>query len=395
MLGRQVADLLQPTNDIGLLTRHHLVYAGGFSKEYHLPLKLFEEQRLPFSWRGTKDVRWVQARVTWLKTRLEDKANRRGWGPAKRRCKVVLSRFNPSLIYLNDFIHMYTVVLNDILSFRVPVIAQFGGVHASRIASVVNQICRTEENGRQLGRRMSPAITNRLTLVFNCEFLRRHYLPLFRCHFPTTTIYQGIDIDAFHPRETPLRGNHWVFLGRVVKEKGFVEFCQAMVALPRTHIDTIQIIGSGPALDEGLKILRQGGRLDLVRCSGRVARDELPNRLREASILVHPSRDEGLPGSVLEAMATGLSVVASNVGGTSEAIQDGRTGLLVPNDDFAALLRSCRRAAEDEALRTRVGRAARDLVASRHALSNFADEMKRLIDGALVRHQLGANRLKP
>ncbi len=389
ILGRQVADVLRPMNEIGLLTRYGLVYPEGPCRECRLPLKLFEKHQMPLLSYGKRGFGGIRARVARLKTRLEYRDNTRGWGPIKGRGMRALSRFNPGLIYLNDFTDMYPIVLHDVLNWEVPVIVQFGGVHLDRIANVVNEIWRTQESKACRGRRMPQKIANRLTMVFNCEFLRAHYVPLFGYRFPTATIYQGIDIERFHPRRAPLRGNHWVFLGRVVHEKGFVEFCRAMATLPRTDISTIQIIGDGPALDEGLKILRESGKLDLVTRIGSVTRDEVPDRLREASILVHPSRDEGLPGSVLEAMATGLAVVASNVGGTSEAVQDGQTGLLVPVDDFTGLLLACRKVAEDEHLRHRLGEAARDLVLSRHTLSHFADAMERLIEGAVTRHRVG------
>jgi glycosyltransferase involved in cell wall biosynthesis len=92
----------------------------------------------------------------------------------------------------------------------------------------------------------------------------------------------------------------------------------------------------------------------------------VPERLRSASILVLPSRDESLPAAVLEAMACGLSVIASDVGGTSEVVRDGATGVLASDGDFTSVAKACHAVAASGELRQRLGRAARALMTSRH-----------------------------
>jgi glycogen synthase len=148
-------------------------------------------------------------------------------------------------------------------------------------------------------------------------------------------------------------------------------------------IDGIEIIGSGPMLLPGIQVLRASGRSDFLRGAGPIAHEAVPSHLRTSSILVLPSRDEGMPACVLEAMACGLAVVATPVGGIPEVVRHGETGLLVAPGDHGGLVRACRLLAEQVDLRERLGRNARALVASRFdALTSFA-ATRRLIKGAI------------
>ncbi|MBI4860241.1 MAG: glycosyltransferase [Candidatus Riflebacteria bacterium] len=97
----------------------------------------------------------------------------------------------------------------------------------------------------------------------------------------------------------------------------------------------LDLVGDGPMrgpLESQIRRLGLGGR---VRVLG--ARDDVPALLQQAHVFVLSSRSEGMPGSVLEAMATGLPVVATRVGGTPEIVEDGRSGLLVEPGDRSAL----------------------------------------------------------
>jgi len=94
-------------------------------------------------------------------------------------------------------------------------------------------------------------------------------------------------------------------------------------------------------------------------------RSDIPEILASCDIAVLPSRAEGLPNAVLEYMAAGLPVIASRVGGNAELVQDGVTGILVPAEDWAALLKLL----SEPSLARRLGQAGREFT-----VQNFSFE---------------------
>ena len=139
-----------------------------------------------------------------------------------------------------------------------------------------------------------------------------------------------------------------LFVGRLAEQKGVDVLLRSAAMLhPRCDV-TFELVGEGPDRTR-LEHLARELRLENVRFPG--PRDDVPDLLCEADILVLPSRWEGLPNVVLEAMAAGCPVVATDVVGTRDLIRDGVNGLLVPPDDPAALAAAIGRLATDAALR--------------------------------------------
>ena len=115
------------------------------------------------------------------------------------------------------------------------------------------------------------------------------------------------------------------------------------------------MVGDGPDRPEVEAEIRALEISDAVELAG-YARD-VPDLLAAADVFVLSSRSEGAPFSILEAMAAGLPVVATDVGGVGELVADGETGLLVPAGDPARLAEALRSLLADAALRRRLGAA--------------------------------------
>jgi len=114
------------------------------------------------------------------------------------------------------------------------------------------------------------------------------------------------------------------------------------------------VAGDGPersALEALVAELELGAR---VRFLG--SRQDIPDLLAAADLLLMPSRSEGLGIAALEAMAAGLPVLGCRVGGLGQAVVDGRTGLLVPPEDIGALADALARLLADDPMRQRLGR---------------------------------------
>jgi glycosyltransferase involved in cell wall biosynthesis len=148
-----------------------------------------------------------------------------------------------------------------------------------------------------------------------------------------------------------------IAVSRLVWHKGYPEIAAAMHAVPNAEL---WVVGDRLASDRGtdmVALLQNAGLGDRLRLLG--YREDIPALLAAADIFTLPSRFEGLPMSVIEAMLTGLPVVATTVRGPDEQVIEGTTGLKVPPGDPTALGNAFARLANDADLRARMGEAGR------------------------------------
>ena len=163
-----------------------------------------------------------------------------------------------------------------------------------------------------------------------------------KCH----AIVNGCDLTVFHPmdREEARKklgidpaAEAVVYIGRMDVKKGLLELVEAAAALrPQRHNLHIYMVGAGPdrlAIESTIQAQGAGGYIHaLPSC----AFDEVAQWMAAADLVTLPSYMEGCPNAVLEALACGRPVVATNVGGIPEILSD-RCGRLVPPRDSAAL----------------------------------------------------------
>jgi glycosyltransferase involved in cell wall biosynthesis len=145
-------------------------------------------------------------------------------------------------------------------------------------------------------------------------------------------------------------------------------------------------VGEGrerPALEAQARAL---GVAERVRFLGH--RDDVPELLAACDVFVLPSRYEGLPLSVLEAMAAARPVVATAIEGTDEIVRHGETGLLVPPAAPSALAQGIRTVLADQALATRMGQAGRARVCREFSTSRMIDEVTGVYDELLERSEV-------
>jgi glycosyltransferase involved in cell wall biosynthesis len=149
-----------------------------------------------------------------------------------------------------------------------------------------------------------------------------------------------------------------VFVGRLSPEKDVATLLRATAIVVRREPSfRLLIAGDGPCAAELRDLAGALGVRGRVEFLGEVR--DVPGLLRRAGVFVLPSLSEGLALTVLEAMACGLPVVATKVGGTSEAVLEGETGLLVPAGDPRALADALLRVCRDATLARTLGAAGR------------------------------------
>lgn len=148
-------------------------------------------------------------------------------------------------------------------------------------------------------------------------------------------------------------GGYVLFVGRLTAAKGVRFLIEAIRECPGVPL---LVVGDGPeraALEE----LARG--LDRVTFTGMATRDEVTSYMDGARLLVQPSLQEGQPNTVMEAMASGVPVVASRVGGVPDLVRDGETGFLIDPGDVATLAARIREVTSDAALWTKLSNASR------------------------------------
>jgi glycosyltransferase involved in cell wall biosynthesis len=183
----------------------------------------------------------------------------------------------------------------------------------------------------------------------------------------------GVDLERFAPREEPLGPPVVVLVARMLADKGVNEYVEAARLLRRKGVAArFQLVGDPDPVNPAsiaTDSLRDWASEGVVEWLGH--RSDMPAVLGAAHIACLPSYREGLPKSLLEAMAAGLPIVTTDVPGCRAAVSDGDNGLLVPARDAEALARALERLIGDGKLRRQLGAAGRRRAEARFSSPNI------------------------
>jgi len=251
------------------------------------------------------------------------------------RIRQILDQNEAELLHIY-FGHIAVHLLPLILHWRRPTVVSFHG------ADVLVELDKTHY--RAATREMLAGA--RLVLVRSQSLARA--VEELGCPTAKIRVHRtGIPLGeiAFQARTWPNDGD-WRFLqaGRLIEKKGFQTSLRAFAAFQRKNSGAIfTIAGEGPLQDDLQILARELGIASHVRFAGFLSQAELREQFYQSHIFLHPSElgtdgnQEGIPNSMLEAMASGLPVFATNHGGIPEAINSGVSGVLVAEHDHEAL----------------------------------------------------------
>jgi sugar transferase (PEP-CTERM/EpsH1 system associated) len=211
-------------------------------------------------------------------------------------------------------------------------------------------------------------------------------------------IYNGVDVKHFRPvhaARAPLPVNDFApsgtivigTVGRLASVKDPLALVQSFLQLTESLPEArkrlrLVMIGDGPLRGRVEELLNNAHAADIAWLAG--ARDDVPELLRGFDIFVLPSLAEGISNTILEAMATGLPIVATRVGGTPELVIDGVTGTLVPPADVGAMAHALRMYIERPDVRHKHGRAARDRVERDFSIATMVSSYQSVYDALMT-----------
>src|SRR5213078_1387922 len=138
------------------------------------------------------------------------------------------------------------------------------------------------------------------------------------------------------------------------------------------------LAGGGPALPGMRELSASLGLDDVVELPGPLDTSAVRHLIERATVVCLVSSSEGMPGTLMEAMAMGVPVLGTDVGGTNELVVDGESGLLVPAYDPPALARTLARLLDDADLRARIGAGGRRRMEERFSLEVMVEAKERL-----------------
>jgi colanic acid/amylovoran biosynthesis glycosyltransferase len=198
-------------------------------------------------------------------------------------------------------------------------------------------------------------------------------------------VYNGIELDRFRMADFTARPPAIISIGRLIEKKGLHDLIEACRLLRARGIDfRCEIIGEGPLENTLREQIRAAGLTKEVALTGSLPQSEVIERLAQATVFVLPCVTESsggmdnLPTVVMEAMAAGLPVVSTALGGVPEMVQDGVTGFLVPERQPLPLADALSRLLANPGFARSLGEAGHERAAQLFAIEKSAQELRAL-----------------
>lgn len=233
------------------------------------------------------------------------------------------------------------------------------------------------------------SLRHKFSAVISCsEQVRQSQVGVWRLPLQKhVTIFNGIDIPRFEApsesaslvKEFGLDDDRPVIgaIGSLTPHKSHVSLIKAVAKLKHNgHDPQLLIIGEGPSREQLLSEISRLGLEEDVVLPG--IRKDVPNILGLLDVFVLPSSREGFPITILEAMAAGLPIIVTNVGGTSEAVMDGINGIVVPPGSSNALAQALARVLGNREFADHLGKKARESVIEHFSVRNMVEETEAL-----------------
>ncbi len=290
------------------------------------------------------------------------------------RALLLLNRIKPDIIHAHELLSPTTTAIMAKTIFGQPLVVKtLRGGKLGDIAKIkkrsnaqlwINTICNKVDAFAVISKEIDGELSD-----IGVDAKKRHKIP------------NGVDTTLFCPARLQEELRHslqiasgpvLVFSGRLDPEKRIDMLLSAWKDI-RTTLPgaTLLLVGDGSDSEKLKKLATPG-----VIFTGRV--DDVLPYLQAADIFILPSETEGLSNSLLEAMSTGLAVISTNVGGSSDVVVDGETGKIIPINDIHALKQAILSLCADPVERKRLGQHAREKIIHEYSLAQTATRLNTL-----------------
>jgi glycosyltransferase involved in cell wall biosynthesis len=219
---------------------------------------------------------------------------------------------------------------------------------------------------------------NAAAVVANSKGLRQ-MAQAFDSSFAIPIIPNGIDLETYKIADRDWSFPRLLSAGRIVHQKGLDLAMRALGGLKDSNWEW-RIAGDGPQMDVLKSLAKELGIEERVIFLGWQSREQLMKCYQGANVFLFPSRHEGMPNALLEAMASGLPVIASCIAGNEELVVDGKTGYLVRSEDIEFLQEALKKLLRDPALREQMGMASRQYVEANYSWESTAQQYALLLE---------------
>lgn len=204
----------------------------------------------------------------------------------------------------------------------------------------------------------------------------------------------GVDTAHFAPADRHARTGpcQLLFAGRLTTQKGLDVLLRALGRVQANEPGaewTLDVAGDGPRRAEFEALAASEGIADKVTFHGFLSREEVRRRYDAADVFAFPSRFEGMPNVVLEAMACGLPIIGTRIAGTEELVEPDVNGVLLPVDDLDALAGACLRFVTNREERLAMGDASRRLVLEKWTWAARAQELEQIARDIVAKKSTG------
>ena len=219
---------------------------------------------------------------------------------------------------------------------------------------------------------------NASAIVANSNGLRDLALK-FDSRFAIPIIPNGVDLDLYTSGDRDPTAPRLFSAGRIVHQKGLDLALRALSGLKELDWEW-RIAGDGPQLEFLKRLAQELGIAERVTFLGWQSREQLIRQYQHANLFLFPSRHEGMPNAVLEAMASGLPVIASRIAGSEELVVHDETGLLFPSENVDSLRSALKQLLIDSSLRQSMGAASRRRVEEHYSWQSAAQQYALLLE---------------